>query len=80
MDGANRTGSVQTENARKIGEVGMKSIAEIMIELSDQELIDMLPTIRDEDGERLVSLVQLKHILREEVQRIRKGRSDGHGL
>lgn len=58
----------------------MKSIAEIMIDLSDQELIDMLPYIRDEDGERLVSLVQLKHILREEVQRIRKGRSDGHGL
>lgn len=58
----------------------MKTIAEIMINLSDQKLIDMLPYIRDEDGERLVSLVQLKHILREEVRRIRKGRSDGHGL
>lgn len=58
----------------------MKTIAEIMINLSDQKLIDMLPYIRDEDGERLVSLVQLKHILREEVRRIRKWRSDGHGL
>lgn len=48
----------------------MKTIAEIMIDLSDQDLIDMLPYIRDEDGERLVSLVQFKHILREEVQRI----------
>lgn len=48
----------------------MKTIAEIMIDLSDQELIDMLPYIRDEDGERLVSLVQFKHILREEVHRI----------
>ncbi len=47
-----------------------ETIAEIMIRLSDLELIEMLPYIRDENGEK-VSLVELRHILREEVQRIR---------
>ena len=44
-----------------------KTIAEVMISLSDEELIEMLPYIRDEDGER-VSLIGLKHLLREIVQ------------
>ena len=44
-----------------------KTIAEIMISLSDEELIEMLPYIRDEDGER-VSLIGLRHLLRETVQ------------
>ncbi len=50
---------------RKIGEVGMpETIAEIMIRLPDSELIPMLKYIRDENGER-VSLVELKHYLKE---------------
>ena len=44
------------------------TIAEIMIRLSDRELLEALPYIRNEDGER-VSLVELKHILRETVKR-----------
>lgn len=44
-----------------------KTIAEIMISLSDEELIEMLPYIRDEDGER-VSLIGLRHLLREAVK------------
>ena len=44
------------------------TIAEIMIRLSDRELLEALPYIRNEDGER-VSLVELKHILRETVER-----------
>lgn len=41
-----------------------ETIAEIMIRLSDEELIDMLPYIRNENGERM-SLIELKHCLRE---------------
>lgn len=41
-----------------------ETIAEIMIRMSDEELIEMLPYIRDENGER-VSLIELKHLLRE---------------
>lgn len=48
-----------------------KTIAEIMISLSDEELIEMLPYIRDEDGEQ-VSLIGLRHLLRETVK---EGRS-----
>lgn len=44
-----------------------KTIAEIMATLSDEELIEALPYIRDENGER-VSLVELKHYLREKVK------------
>lgn len=41
-----------------------KTIREIMKGLSDRELIEMLPYIRDENGEK-VSLVELKHYLNE---------------
>ena len=41
-----------------------KTIAENLMRCSDQELIAMLPYIRDENGER-VSLIELKHYLRE---------------
>lgn len=51
------------------------TIAEIMIQLDDSELIEALPYIRDEDGEK-VSLVELKHYLREEVRRIRSRAND----
>lgn len=42
----------------------LKTIAEIMAGMSDQELIDVLPWIRNEDGERM-SLIELRHYLRE---------------
>ena len=45
------------------------TIAEIMIKLSDKELIEALPYIRDENGER-ISLVELKRILRETVSKL----------
>lgn len=56
----------------KDGEVGMtgrnvvttKTIREILLGLSDQELIECLPYIRDENGEK-VNLIELKHALRE---------------
>lgn len=41
-----------------------QTIAEIMAGMSDQELIDVLPWIRNEDGERM-SLIELRHYLRE---------------
>lgn len=41
-----------------------KTIREILLGLSDTELIEMLKYIRDENGEK-VSLIELKHILRE---------------
>lgn len=43
------------------------TIAEIMIRLSDKELIEALPFIRNENGER-VSLDELKRILKETVK------------
>ena len=42
-----------------------ETIAQIMSRLTDRELIEMLPYIRDENGEK-VSLVELKHFLREQ--------------
>lgn len=41
-----------------------KTIREIMKRMSDRELIEMLPYIRDENGEK-VSLIELKHYLNE---------------
>ena len=41
-----------------------ETIREILLTLSDSELIEMLRYIRDENGER-VSLIELKHILKE---------------
>lgn len=43
-----------------------QTIAEILLKLSDQELIELLPYIRDENGERM-SLIELKHYLREQI-------------
>lgn len=40
------------------------TIREILLGLSDQELIECLPYIRDENGEK-VNLIELKHALRE---------------
>lgn len=48
-----------------------ETIAEIMIRLSDEELIDMLTYIRDENGERM-SLIELKHVLREMKPKLNK--------
>lgn len=45
-----------------------KTILENLMACNDQELISLLPYIRDENGER-VSIVELKHYLREEYQR-----------
>ena len=45
-----------------------RTLLDNLLECDDQELISMLPYIRDENGER-VSLVELKHYLREEYQR-----------
>ena len=42
-----------------------ETIAEIMQKMSDCELLEVLPYIRDENGERM-SLIELKHYLREE--------------
>ena len=44
-----------------------ETIAQIMSRLTDRELIEMLPYIRDENGER-ISLIELKHYLREEIK------------
>ena len=63
--------------ARLFKEVSMGktlTIAEIMIQLSDQELLEALPYIRNEDGEKM-SLIELKHCLRETVKEVR----DAHG-
>ena len=40
-----------------------RTIAENLMRCTDQELIALLPYIRDEDGER-VNLIELKHYLR----------------
>jgi len=44
--------------------VTTKTIREILLGLSDQELIECLPYIRDENGEK-VNLIELKHALKE---------------
>jgi hypothetical protein len=41
-----------------------KTILEILSDMSDDELVELLPYIRDENGERL-NLIELKHFLRE---------------
>lgn len=43
------------------------TIAQIMAKLTDRELIEMLPYIRNENGEKM-SLIELKHYLREEIK------------
>ena len=53
------------------GEMKMRqepeTIREILLRLSDRELIEILPYIRDENGEK-ISLIELKHILREKPE------------
>ena len=44
------------------------TIAENLIKLSDRELIEVLPYVRNEDGER-VNMIELKHMLREAVKK-----------
>jgi hypothetical protein len=44
-----------------------KTIRDILLTLSDSELVEMLKYIRDENGEK-VNLIELKHILREGKQ------------
>ena len=41
-----------------------QTIAEILARLADEELISLLPWIRDENGEK-ISLIELKHYLKE---------------
>ena len=43
-----------------------ETIREILLSLSDSELVEMLRYIRNENGEK-VSLIELKHILRNET-------------
>ena len=50
----------------------MTTIAENLSRCSDQELIELLPYIRDENGER-VSLIELKHYLR----KVKEGQNNG---
>lgn len=44
------------------------TILDNLLRCSDQELLGVLPYIRDENGEK-VSLMELKHILKEEKAR-----------
>lgn len=48
-----------------------KTILENLMACSDQELISQMPYIRI-DGEPVVSLVQLKHVLREEYKQLKE--------
>jgi hypothetical protein len=41
-----------------------KNIGEALLGLTDEELISLLPWIRDENGEK-VSLIELKHYLKQ---------------
>lgn len=50
------------------GSMNGRTLLDNLLECNDQELLTMLPYIRDENGER-VSIVELKHYLREEYQR-----------
>ena len=52
----------------------MTTIAENLARCSDQELIALLPYIRDEDGEK-VNLIELKHYLR----KVKEERNNGTG-
>ena len=53
-----------------------ETIAENMIRMSDADLLTILPYVRDENGER-VSLIELRHYLRETVRRIKGGEAGG---
>lgn len=45
------------------------SILDNLLRLRDEELLTVLPYIRDENGEK-VSLIELKHFLKEEKRRM----------
>lgn len=47
------------------------TILENMLRLRDEDLLVMLPYIRDENGEK-VSLIELKHFLKEEKEKRRE--------
>ena len=55
-----------SEIARRVADRshGGETIGEVISRLTDSELIDLLPYIRDENGEK-VNLLQLKRYLRE---------------
>lgn len=53
------------------------TILENMLRLRDEDLLVMLPYIRDENGEK-VSLIELKHFLKEEKRRMKHESSDHH--
>lgn len=53
-----------------------ETIAETMIRMSDADLLTILPYVRDENGER-VSLIELRHYLRETVRQIKGGEAVG---
>ena len=55
-----------------------RTIAENMIRMSDADLLSILPYVRDENGERM-SIMELKHCLRETVARIKGGDANGSG-
>lgn len=48
-----------------------QTIAEALRRLNDRELLEMLPYIRNENGDR-VSLAELKQILKEETKEVRR--------
>ena len=53
------------------------SILDNLLRCDDLELLKVLPYIRDENGEK-VSLVELKHFLREQRRAKHNGRADQH--
>jgi len=55
----------------------MSTILDNLARLSDEDLITVLPYIRDEAGEKM-SLIELKHFLREEKRRNNHEQTDDY--
>lgn len=53
------------------------SILDNLLRLRDDELLTVLPYIRDENGEK-VSLIELKHFLKEEKRRVNHEQTDDY--
>ncbi len=53
------------------------TILENMMRLHDEDLLTVLPYIRDENGEKM-SLIELKHYLREEKRRMQHEQTDDY--
>lgn len=53
------------------------TIAEAMNEMSDQDLIDILPYLRNEDGDHFVSLVEIRHCIRETLKQLHQKETEG---